>query len=60
LYQYRCSVVWSYRWPSMNDKKQKCVRARIVKIEKRIRSFANIRPIKPYPTLLDLLLWKKK
>jgi hypothetical protein len=34
--------------------------ARIVEIEKRIRSFANIRPIKPYSTLLDSSPLKKK
>jgi isocitrate/isopropylmalate dehydrogenase len=33
--------------------------ARIVKIEKRIRSFANIRPIKPYSTLDSSPLKKK-
>jgi isocitrate/isopropylmalate dehydrogenase len=36
------------------------LRARIVKIEKKIRSFANIRPIKPYSTLLDSSPLKKK
>jgi 3-isopropylmalate dehydrogenase len=42
-----------------NDQKQSATGARIVKIEKRIRSFANIRPIKPYPTLLDSSPLKK-
>jgi 3-isopropylmalate dehydrogenase len=35
-------------------------RAGLLKIEKRIRSFANIRPIKPYPTLLDSSPLKKE
>jgi 3-isopropylmalate dehydrogenase len=40
--------------------KQSATGARIVKIEKRIRSFANIRPIKPYSTLLDSSPLKKE
>jgi 3-isopropylmalate dehydrogenase len=39
--------------------KQSATGARIVEIEKRIRSFANIRPIKPYSTLLDSPLKKE-
>jgi 3-isopropylmalate dehydrogenase len=40
--------------------KQSATGARIVEIEKRIRSFANIRPIKPYSTLLDSSFRKKE
>jgi 3-isopropylmalate dehydrogenase len=40
-----------------NDQKQSATGARIVEIEK---VFANIRPIKPYSTLLDSSPLKKK
>jgi 3-isopropylmalate dehydrogenase len=46
--------------PKYDNEKQKCDRTRIVEIEKRIRSFANIRPIKPYSTLLDSSPLKKE
>jgi 3-isopropylmalate dehydrogenase len=56
----RCSVVGAIGDPKYDNNQKQSAGARIVKIEKRIGSFANIRPIKPYSTLLDSSPLKKE